>query len=423
MRRLLPLGALVLAACAASERAMNDIADAYVRLVLDVGQHDPDLVDAYYGPPEWRAEAAKDTVPLETLHGRADILIARLAEERPGDNEMARLRRAYLGRQIAAVRTRISLLRGTTLPFDAESEFLYGATAPTLPAEHFAEVLRELDALLPGEGPVAERVEQFQAGFAIPAERLDTVFQAAIAECRDRTARHMTLPPQERFTVSYVTDKPWGGYNWYQGEYASRIEVNTDLPVFIDRALDLACHEGYPGHHVYNVLLERELVRGRGWREFSVYPLFSPQSLIAEGSANYGIDLAFPGSERAAFERDVLFPLAGLDPAEAERYAAVRALVGRAAYAGNEAARGYLDGTMGYEEANDWLVRYALMSPARAAQRMRFIERYRSYVINYNLGRDLVAQYVEAAGESAEARWARFADLLGSPRLVAGLKP
>jgi hypothetical protein len=423
MRRLLPLGALVLTACAPSERAMNDIADAYVRLVLDAGQHDPDLVDAYYGPPEWRVEAAADTVPLETLHGRADILLARLAEERPGADAMAMLRWAYLGQQIGAVRTRISMLRGTAFPFDAESEFLYGAAAPTLPAEHFAEVLRELDALLPGEGPVAERVEQFQARFTIPAERLDTVFQAAIAECRDRTARHIALPPDERFTIAYVTDKPWSGYNWYQGEYASRIEVNTDLPVLIDRALDLACHEGYPGHHVYNVLLERELVRGRGWREFSVYPLFSPQSLIAEGSANYGIDLAFPGSERAAFERDVLFPLAGLDPAEAERYAAVRALVGRAAYAGNEAARGYLDGTMGYEEANDWLVRYALMSPARAAQRMRFIERYRSYVINYNLGRDLVAQYVEAAGESAEARWARFADLLGSPRLVAGLKP
>lgn len=402
---------------------MNDIADAYVRLVLDVGQHDPDIVDAYHGPPEWRAEAAADTVPLETLHGRADILLARLAEELPGDDAMVGLRWAYLRQQITAVRTRVAMLRGTTFPFDAESELLYGATAPSLPAEHFAEVLRELDALLPGEGPVAERVEQFQAGFAIPAGRLDTVFQAAIAECRARTVRHIALPPDERFTIAYVTDKPWSGYHWYQGEYTSRIEVNTELPVFIDRALDLACHEGYPGHHVYNVLLERALVRGRGWREFSVYPLFSPQSLIAEGSANYGIDLAFPGDERTAFERDVLFPLAGLDPAEAERYAGVRTLVSRAAYAGNEAARGYLDGTMTYEEANDWLVRYALMSPERVAQRIRFIERYRSYVINYNLGRDLVAQYVEAAGESAEARWARFAELLGSPRLAAGLEP
>jgi hypothetical protein len=421
MRRLLTMGALALAACAPSERAMNEIADAYVRLVLDVGQHDPDLVDAYYGPPEWRAEAAADTVPLATLHGRADILLARLAEEQPGNDEMTRLRWEYLGHQIGAIRARIAMLRGTTFPFDTESRLLYDATAPTLPAEHFADVLRELDATLPGDGPTAERVERFQAAFVIPPARLDTVFHAAIAECRARTLRHIALPADEQFTVAYVTDKPWSAYNWYQGGYASRIEVNTDLPVPIDRALDLACHEGYPGHHVYNVLLERELVRGRGWREFAVYPLFSPQSLIAEGSANYGIELAFPGPERVVFERDLLFPLAGLDPADAERYGAVRALVHRAAYADNEAARGYLDGSLTYEEAADWLVRYALLSPERAAQRMRFIERYRGYVINYNLGRDLVAQYVEAAAEGPEARWQQFAGLLASPRLPSGL--
>ena len=96
--------------------------------------------------------------------------------------------------------------------------------------------------------------------------------------------------------VEYVTDKSWSGYNWYKGGFHSLIQVNTDLPIFIDRAIDLACHEGYPGHHVYNTLLEKHLVRDRGWIEFSVYPLFSPQSLIAEGTANFGIEVAFPGA-------------------------------------------------------------------------------------------------------------------------------
>ena len=107
-------------------------------------------------------------------------------------------------------------------------------------------------------------------------------------------AAHLALPPGESFTVEYVTGKSWSGYNWYQGDYRSLIQVNTDLPINIDRAIDLACHEGYPGHHVYNVLLEQHLVRERGWIEYSVYPLFSPQSLIAEGTANYGIEVAFP---------------------------------------------------------------------------------------------------------------------------------
>ena len=118
---------------------------------------------------------------------------------------------------------------------------------------------------------------------------------AAIAGCKARTAQHIRLPKGERFDLAFVTGKTWGGYNYYQGHYVSRIEVNTDLPIRISRAVDLGCHEGYPGHHVLNSLLEQKLTRGRGWVEFSVYPLFSPQSLIAEGSANYGADLAFPG--------------------------------------------------------------------------------------------------------------------------------
>jgi hypothetical protein len=265
-------------------------------------------------------------------------------------------------------------------------------------------------------------VAAFKQDFAIPRERLDTVFRAAIAEARRRTAAHVALPPGESFTLEYVTDKSWSGYNWYQGNARSLIQINTDLPIYIDRAIDLGAHEGYPGHHVYNALLEQALVRGRGWVEFSVYPLYSPQSLIAEGSANYGIDVAFPGEERLAFERDVLFPLAGLDAARAAEYTHVRELIDRLSYAGNEAARKYLDGEIDADSAAKWLTSYALMEPARAEQRVRFFDTYRSYVINYNYGRDLVKQYVEGrAGTDPARRWQVFAELLSSPRLPSGL--
>lgn len=85
---------------------------------------------------------------------------------------------------------------------------------------------------------------------------------------------------------------------------------------------------GYPGHHVYNALLERDLYRTLGHVEHCVYPLYSPQSLLAEGSANYGITMCFPTrTDRVAFEASTLFPLAGLDPATAERYYHVEELV------------------------------------------------------------------------------------------------
>jgi hypothetical protein len=234
----------------------------------------------------------------------------------------------------------------------------------------------------------------------------------------------MSLPPGERFTVEYVTGKSWSGYNWYQGSYRSLIQVNTDLPITMDRAIDLACHEGYPGHHVYNALLEKNLVRERDWVEYSVYPLFSPQSLIAEGSANFGIEMAFPGRERVEYEKASLYPLARLDPSRAEEFDRVREIVARLAYAGNEAARRYLNGEIDAASAAKWLAEYALYPRDRAAQRVRFFDQYRSYVINYNLGKDLVRRYVESRGgtpDNPPKRWEEFEKLLSSPRLPSQL--
>ena len=405
---------------------MNTLAERYVRLVLAVGQHDRDYVDAYYGPPEWRKEAEAQKLPLSEIASRASALAAAVAAAKPPvtADEMTQLRHQYLARQLDAVRARVSMLTGGKLGFDEESKALYDAVAPAHTETDFASVLTQLEAKLPGGGPLIDRYDRFRSRFVIPRARLDAVFKAAIDGCRSRTIQHITLPAGESFTVEYVTNKSWSGYNWYQGAYRSLIQVNTDLPIYVDRAIDLACHEGYPGHHVYNVLLEKNLLRDRGWIEFSVYPLFSPQSLIAEGTANYGIEVAFPRAERLEFERRVLFPAAGLNPSDASQYYEVLALVDRLSYAGNEAARRYLDGAIDARAAADWLEKYGLYSRPRAEQRVRFIDQYRSYVINYNLGKDMVASYIESRGGTAannDRRWAEFARLISSPRLPSAL--
>jgi hypothetical protein len=348
---------------------MNDLAERYVKLVLAVGVHDPDYVDAYYGPPEWRAAAAGE--------------------------------------------------RGGLAEIDADAAALLDVLRAREPASDAAELERRL----PGDGPLARRYDAFRSRFEIPKERLAAVFDAAIDGCRKRTLEHVELPDGESFTLEYVTDKSWSGYNWYQGGYRSLIQINTDLPIYIDRAIDLACHEGYPGHHVYNVLLERHLVRERGWIEHTVYALFSPQSLIAEGTANYGIEVAFPQNERRRFERDVLFPAAGLDASSVDDYYDVLELMERLSYAGNEAARRYRDGRIDAAAAQAWHETYLLMSPERAAQRVRFIDQYGAYVITYNLGKDLVARHIERrAGTDAAARWRELVALLSSPRLPSGLE-
>ena len=421
------LGPRSLSAQTAPPNPMNTIADRYVKLVLAVGQHDADYVDAFYGPAEWKTEAERRKLPLPEIAAAADRLIADIPPVSDADrrDELVPLRHDYIKRQLEALRTRVRMLGGAKLTFDEESRALYDAVAPVHPESYFAETLRQLERLLPGDAPLVDRYDAFRQKFIIPSSRLARVFDLAIAEGRARTLRHVPLPPGESFAVEYVTNKPWSGYNWYQGGYRSLIQVNTDLPIYIDRAIDLACHEGYPGHHVYNVLLEQHLVRERGWSEFTIYPLFSPQSLIAEGTANYGIEVAFPGDERGAFERDVLYPAAGLDPSQTAAYARVQGLVDRLAYAGNEAARAYLNGTADRKQATAWLSQYAMMSPVRAEQRTRFFDTYRSYVINYNLGKDLVQQYVESRGGVAAQpakRWQEFARLLASPRLPSGLR-
>jgi hypothetical protein len=401
---------------------MNDAAIRYVKLVLAMGEHDPDYVDAYYGDPEWREQVRATRPTLDFIHDSAVALREQLGAIARPDDALEVLRLDYLRRQTDALIARAEMLQGRRLRFDEESRALYDAVAPTHPESYFQQLNAAIEDELPGEGALTDRVEAFRQQFVIPREKLDAVFGAAIDICRVKTAEHMALPIGESFTVEYVNDKAWSGYNWYKGGFTSLIQVNTDLPIFIDRAIDLACHEGYPGHHVYNALLEKTLVRDRGWPEFSVYALFSAQSLIAEGSANYGIDVAFPANERVEMEKETLFPIAGLDPARAEQYYRVHELVARTGYAGNEAARRYLDGDIDAEAAAEWLTTYALMAPARARQRVKFIEQYRAYVINYNLGKDLVKAYVERrSGGDAQQRWDVFAELLSSPRLPSDL--
>ncbi len=409
----------------AQTATMNDIAERYVRLVLAVGRHDAAYVDAFYGPPEWKAAVEREARGLSELEREAEALIREASDHPASGDPMVVLRHEYLVKQLGAVHARVQMLAGRTFSFDEEAKALYDAVVPTHPESYFQATLDELAGRLPAGGSLVERYDAFRGDFIIPAARLSRVFDLAIAECRRRTLQRIPLPPSERFTVEYVTNKSWSGYNWYQGNFRSLIQVNTDLPIYIDRAVDLACHEGYPGHHVYNALLEKALVRDRGWVEMTVYPLFSPQSLVAEGSANFGIDVAFPGSDRVTFEREVLFPAAGLDPARAGEYYGVLGLVTRMSYAGNEAARRYLDGQLDRAGAVAWLTRFALSSSARAEQRVRFIDDYRSYVINYNVGQDLVKRHVESRGGTPDRpalRWGIFADLISSPRLPSGLE-
>lgn len=404
---------------------LDAIARDYVRTMLEIGARDDGFVDAYYGPPEWRTEAAANPRSLEDLAVAVNGLQGRAEAIRAERGTPEGRRKDFLLAQLVAAGHRIRLVRGETLTFSQEARGLYGVSleGQLHPFEHYDPILARIEHMVPGEGPLAGRVDAFLGRFVIPRERLDAVMRAAIAECRRRTLAHIPLPEGEAFTLEFVTGRPWSGYNWYQGNYRSVIQVNTDQPVRLSRAVDLGCHEGYPGHHAYNMLLERDLARGRGWVEYMVYPLYSPLSFVAEGSANYGIQLAFPGPERLAFETGVLYPLAGLPTDEAETYSRLNEAIDALTGARFTIARDLLEGRITRDQAIALTQRYQLVSASRAAQSIDFTQHYRAYVINYGLGQQMVGDWIARQGDTPEARWAAMRQLLSAPTLPVDLLP
>ena len=401
---------------------LDGIARSFVTLSLEVENYDPGFVDAYYGPPAWQEAAKAKPRTVQQLKTEAERLAAAAKAVDPARlSPIEKKRRAYLIGQSSAAAVRLDMAGGRRLPFPDEALALFGARPDLKPLSFYDPILAKISALAPGEGDLSDRVEAFYARYNIPEDRLDAVIRAAIAECRRRTAVHIALPANEKFDLEFVKNKPWSGYNWYKGGGHSLIQVNTDLPVRIGRAVDLGCHEGYPGHHVLNLLNEEKLTKGRGWIEFTINPLYGPQSLISEGSANYGIELAFPGDDELKFEQAVLYPLAGLDPKTAPAYLAMRDAADALYGAQYTVADAYFAGRIDRATAVAQMQKYAISSKARAEQRVKFMDTYRAYIINYGLGKERVRAHIDKAG-NADARWKAMETLLSEPSVTADLK-
>lgn len=400
----------------------DEAARAFVKLALEIDAHEAGYVDAYFGPPEWKDTAKAHPRSVEELKTAAEE-IGRELSYSTGSDDVAAKRRRVLVANAASARFRLDMIEGRRAPFVEEATKLFSLRPALKPLTDYDEVIRRVEALTPaGEGTLADRVDAFRARFTIPAEKLKPVMDAAIAECRKRTRAHIALPDDESFDMELVNGKSWSAYNYYKGGHRSLIQVNTDLPVMIDRALLLGCHEGYPGHHVQGIFNEKQY-REKGWAEYSVAPLYAPASPLNEGGADFGVDLAFPGNERLKFETEVLWPLAGLDPKDAQQYDALRKELAELGGARLTIAQMYLDKEIDRAKTVELIQKYQLVSKERAEQSLSFTDEYRSYVINYGLGEELVAAYVDRVAGSDEAkRWAAYQRIISEPTLPSDLQ-
>ena len=288
--------AVLLSACAgrrsdATAPALDVAAESYVRLVLALGERDADSLDSYHGPPAWQVDAKARRAALVDIQTAARSLAESLASSPAAGDEP---RRMFLVRQLRAVVARIDIVRGRRPPFAEELRALFGIDARGEDDTVALSVRAELDRLLPGRGDLTARYAMFDRRFLIAPDRLGPVLSRAIEGCRAATRAHVSLPAAERVDVEYVGDLPWSAFTRYEGGFKSRIQVNAALPLTVDRALDLACHEAYPGHHTIDSLLE---ARFGGRRvELLVQPLFSPQSLLHEAASSLAGALAFSES-------------------------------------------------------------------------------------------------------------------------------
>ena len=408
---------LLLSGCARTSRsALDEEAGRYVRLAVALGERDPESLDFYAGPADLVADLRRSPPSLPEIRREAEVLSARVLREAPVDPADA-ARAGDLLADLHAIAVRVDLLTGTRLPYDKESTVLFGL-APAPVDEHRLNAIRSQIAEIVGRGGrLVDRFAAFAARFTIPADRIPAVMSAAVEECRRRTVAHVALPPGERVTLEIVRDKPWSAFSRYLGDARSVIQINTDFRFTVDQALQVACHEGYPGHHTRNTLMASTSTpvalgfspAGHRGPERFVQLMFSPEALVSEASAMLAVDVAFSPAERVRVERDRLFPLAGLRPADAEQHVAIERLVGDLQVVQADVARRYLDGKLELARAVVALEEQALVPHAEAL--IKYVNEYRSYVTTYTTGKTVLAARLAAcagAHPTEDERWRCF---------------
>ena len=398
--------------------APDAVARDYLLLALRLDQHQPGTVDGFYGPAALKAQV--DMEPLRSPARLADdaaALRARLPAEvdEPG-------RRHWLDVQLVALETQARALTGAALPYLEHVTRCFAATPVRRPDARFEAAASALDTLLPGPGSLADRLAVHDAAWTVPPERVPAVVDVLVGRFRERAAARFGLPEGEAVRVSLVRNQPWTGYNWYDGGYRSRMDLNLDLPVRLPALVGTVAHETYPGHHLEHALKEQVLVEGAGHLEASILLINTPECLISEGLANAGRELAAPPGGRAALLAE-LAPVAGLDlardAAALQEAAQIAPAVGDARSILDEtrlnAALLLHDDARPRAEVIAYLVDVGRFDPATARKRLEFIEHplWRTYVFVYADGEALLRRWLDAV--PAADRAARFGRLLREP--------
>lgn len=383
--------------CQTSSVKIDNVASEYVSLSLRIDKHHRGFVDAYTGDESIRENIEnEDITNLSELKNHSEVLLRKLERL----DEKTR-RSEFLEKQITAAHTFIRKLSGEKFTLTEEAKLLFDIEPEMVPESSYTDAINKINSLLPGEGKVWEKLKRFREPLILKNNELEPVIERCLSEVRKRTINFLPIPPGESVTLKFVTNKPWGGYNWFKGNAHSLVEINTDLPRSIDQILHYAAHEGYPGHHTDLAMKEQFLYKERGFIEYSIFPLYAPQSVIAEGIAEAGIDVIFPEQEMLSFIKNVLFPMKGLESFDIEKWRSIQNSLKILSSVSGNAAILLFEKNKSEAEVIDYLKEYGLLSEDSAAKRLDFIKTYRAYIFSYYYGYNLVMKYL-AKGNKEE---------------------
>ncbi len=382
---------------------MDTIAQQYVELAHDIERLDPGYIDGYYGEEQWKGTGRSLEAMTLAVESLSQAIVAVHNVER----------RTFLTAQVNAMKTKIGLLRGEPISYAAEVRGLYDVEPVRIPESSFDEAIATLDTLLPGSGTIEEREQAFRRQFVVDPDKLPLLLDVIIDELRQRTLALVDLPEGDGFETRMVNNEPWSAYNWYLGNYQSRVDINTDLPTYLVWLPDLIAHEAYPGHHTEHVMKEKLLwhIAERG--EHTVLLINAPECVINEGIATRARKIVMGDDELVEWLEHDLAPLAGLTGVPIrEMLAITKARRNFRSISNNAALLLYAEGAT-EDEVVAYIQRYRLATEQEARKTLSFIKHpnFRSYGFTYTAGADLLDALFEKKGTPRE--W--FRRLLTEP--------
>jgi hypothetical protein len=386
---------------------LDPIGTEYLTLSLEIERIFPGFVDAYMGPTDLKAQAIVGPNPdPRALLERAENLL----REATGFGYPA-TRTEFLRGQITGIITTCRKLSGIEISYEDEVASSFDIAVAYTDDAVLDESILELDACLPGDGSVSERQIAYRAGFTVDQRTAARLIDMILAETRYNTSQFVNLPERDSVEIAFVTNQPWSGYNWYLGDGRSRVDINTDLPIYAHNLPSLVAHEGYPGHHTEHSLKDQLLYGELGYAEHAIQLINTPECVISEGIAVLAEDFGFGASSAAGWLAANLPSVAGIsiDPDAHQRIA--RAGRNLRAVASNAALLFHRDGKS-EREVVQYLQHYNLSTEAEAIKRFSFISDplWRPYVFTYSVGRQILGRWIGTGDESE--RLGRFKRLL-----------